>query len=131
MQNHIEKSYQYKLTIDELADKVNTSRRSFERRFKQATNNTPVEYMQGVRIEAAKRSFEASRKNVSEVMFYVGYSDTLPHLHQLRMIHFLSFCILHYQQINPGHNRGGHIDCGCSCSGMDDIFFINQQAAAE
>ncbi len=75
-QNFIEKNYAEKITVDELSDKVNVSRRSFERRFKIATNNTPVEYMQRVRIEAAKRSFEASRKNVTEVMFDVGYSDT-------------------------------------------------------
>ena len=74
-QNYIEKSYQDKLTINSLADKVDISQRSFERRFKQATHNTPVEYMQRVRVEAAKRSFESSRKNVSEVMFDVGYSD--------------------------------------------------------
>ena len=74
-QNYIEKSYQDKLTINGLADKVDISQRTFERRFKLATNNTPVEYVQRVRIEAAKRSFESSRKNVSEVMFDVGYSD--------------------------------------------------------
>ena len=55
---------------------VNISRRSFERKFRQATNNTPIEYMQRVRIEAAKRSFEASHKNVAEVMYDVGYTDT-------------------------------------------------------
>jgi transcriptional regulator GlxA family with amidase domain len=75
-QAYIEENFQQKITVDELADKVAVSRRTFERRFKQATNNTPVEYMQRVRIEAAKRSFEASRKNVSEVMFDVGYTDT-------------------------------------------------------
>lgn len=75
-QNFIEANYAEKVTVDELADKVNISRRSFERRFKEATNNTPIEYMQRVRIEAAKRSFEASRKNVTEVMFDVGYTDT-------------------------------------------------------
>lgn len=72
----IEKVYTEKITVNDLADKVNISRRSFERRFKQATNNTPIEYMQRVRIEAAKRSFEGSRKNVSEVMYDVGYTDT-------------------------------------------------------
>lgn len=51
------------------------SRRSLERRFKNATNNTIVEYIQRVKIEAAKRSFEATRKNISEVMYDVGYSD--------------------------------------------------------
>ena len=64
------------MSVDELSDKVNVNRRSFERRFKIATNNTPIEYIQRVRIEAAKRSFEDSRKNVSEVMFDVGYTDT-------------------------------------------------------
>jgi transcriptional regulator GlxA family with amidase domain len=75
-QHFIEKHYADKITVDGLADKANVSRRSFERRFKQATNNTPIEYMQRVRIEAAKRSFESSRKNVTEVMYHVGYSDT-------------------------------------------------------
>ncbi|MFN8398287.1 MAG: helix-turn-helix domain-containing protein [Bacteroidia bacterium] len=75
-QQLIEQHYQDRLSVDELADKVAVGRRSFERRFKQATNNTPVEYMQRVRIEAAKRHFEASRKNVGEVMYDVGYTDT-------------------------------------------------------
>ena len=55
---------------------LNLGRRTFERRFSQATTNTTVEYIQRVRIEAAKKFFEASRKNVSEVMFDVGYTDT-------------------------------------------------------
>jgi transcriptional regulator GlxA family with amidase domain len=75
-QQFVEKNYAEKITIEELADKVSVSRRSFERRFKNATNNTVIEYIQRVRIEAAKRSFEASRKNVTEVMYEVGYSDT-------------------------------------------------------
>jgi transcriptional regulator GlxA family with amidase domain len=76
VQDHIEKHYDDKLTIDALANLINIGRRTFERRFKEATNNTPVEYIQRVRIEAAKKFFEASRKNVSEVMFDVGYTDT-------------------------------------------------------
>lgn len=75
-QQYIEAHYADKIKIDDLADIVSISRRSFERRFKSATNNTIIEYMQRVRIEAAKRSFEASRKNVSEVMYDVGYTDT-------------------------------------------------------
>ncbi len=75
-QDYIEKIYNEKITVDELATIVNSGRRTFERRFRQATNNTPLEYIQRVRIEAAKRFFEASRKNVSEVMFDVGYTDT-------------------------------------------------------
>jgi transcriptional regulator GlxA family with amidase domain len=75
-QEFIEESYQEKITVDNLAEKFNIGRRSFERRFKKATNNTIIEYLQRVKIEAAKRSFETSRKNINEVMFDVGYTDT-------------------------------------------------------
>jgi len=75
-QDYIERKYEEKITVENLANHVNIGRRTFERRFKEATNNTPVEYLQRVRIEAAKKFFEASRKNVSEVMYDVGYTDT-------------------------------------------------------
>lgn len=65
-----------KMTIDELADFVCLGRRSFERRFKLATNNSVLEYINRVKIEFAKRSFEISRKNINEVMYDVGYTDT-------------------------------------------------------
>lgn len=76
VQDHIEKHYEDRITIESLASLINTSRRTFERRFKEATNNTSIEYIQRVRIEAAKKFFEASRKNISEIMFDVGYTDT-------------------------------------------------------
>ena len=75
-QEFIEINYAEKISVDQLADSVVVSRRSFERRFKQATGNTMVEYLQRVKIEAAKRSFESSRKNINEVMYDVGYTDT-------------------------------------------------------
>lgn len=75
-QDYIEANYQNKMTVDELADMFAIGRRSFERRFKKATNNTVIEYAQRVKIEAAKRAFESSRKNINEVMFDVGYTDT-------------------------------------------------------
>jgi transcriptional regulator GlxA family with amidase domain len=75
-QEYIEKNYTDKVTIDILADQTHINRRSFERRFKKATHNTVIEYFQRVRIESAKRSFETSGKNVAEVMYDVGYTDT-------------------------------------------------------
>jgi transcriptional regulator GlxA family with amidase domain len=75
-QEYIEKNIQEKITLDELAELTALGRRSFERRFKQATNNSVLEYIHRVKIEAAKRSFENSRKNINEVMFDVGYTDT-------------------------------------------------------
>jgi transcriptional regulator GlxA family with amidase domain len=61
-QEFIEANYMEKITVDSLADMFAIGRRSFERRFKKATDNTVVEYIQRVKIEAAKRSFESSLK---------------------------------------------------------------------
>jgi transcriptional regulator GlxA family with amidase domain len=75
-QDYIEANYEEKITVEDLVNLTTVGRRTFERRFKDATTNTPIEYMQRVRIEAAKKFFEASRKNVTEVMYGVGYTDT-------------------------------------------------------
>jgi len=74
-QDYIEKNYDKKLSIDDLANMVAISSRSFLRRFKKATANTPLEYIQRVRIEAAKKRFESSPDTITEVMFDMGYID--------------------------------------------------------
>lgn len=74
-QEFIEKNFEDKISVDQLADMLAIGRRSFERRFKKATCNTVTEYIQRVKIEAAKKSFETSRKNINEIMYDVGYSD--------------------------------------------------------
>src|SRR5687768_12948142 len=75
-QEFIEKNYQEKISVEQLVSMLALSRRNFERRFKRATSNTVVEYIQRVKIEAAKKGLETSRKNVNELMYDVGYSDT-------------------------------------------------------
>lgn len=75
-QEFIEQHFNEKTSVEQLADMFAIGRRSFERRFKKATNNTVVEYIQRVKIEAAKKNLENSRKNINEVMYEVGYSDT-------------------------------------------------------
>ena len=74
-QDFIEKNYQERLKVDTLADYVHLNARSFLRRFKKATSNTPLEYIQRVRVEAAKRKLETSTNTIMEVMFSVGYND--------------------------------------------------------
>jgi len=75
-QEFIETNLMEHLSVDDLAVKFAIGRRHFDRRFKKATNNTPAEYIQRVRIEAAKKMLEISKKNVNEVMYEVGYNDT-------------------------------------------------------
>lgn len=74
-QEYIEKNFEEKITVDQLAGAFAVGRRSLERRFKKATCNTVTEYIQRVKIEAAKKDLETGRKNVLEVMYDVGYSD--------------------------------------------------------
>jgi len=75
-QLYMENNVSDKVSVDQLSDMFAISRRNFERRFKKATSNTPVEYLQRVKIEAAKKSLESSRENINEVMYSVGYSDS-------------------------------------------------------
>ncbi len=71
----IEKNFDKKLYIDEIADMVNLNGRSFLRRFKKATSNTPLEYIQRVKIEAAKKKLESTTETILEVMYGIGYND--------------------------------------------------------
>jgi transcriptional regulator GlxA family with amidase domain len=75
VQNYIESHFTEKMTVDELAKEFALGRRSLERRFKQATSNTVTEYIQRVKVEAAKKSLESTTENVNEVMYSVGYAD--------------------------------------------------------
>jgi transcriptional regulator GlxA family with amidase domain len=74
-QEFIESNLNEKISIENLSSKFSVGRRNFDRRFIKATGNTPVEYSQRVKVEAAKKAFETSRKTINEVMYAVGYSD--------------------------------------------------------
>jgi transcriptional regulator GlxA family with amidase domain len=74
-QTYIEENLGEKISFGGLALKLAVSRRNFDRRFIKATANTPVEYLQRVKVEVAKRTLEKGRKSIFEVMNEVGYSD--------------------------------------------------------
>jgi transcriptional regulator GlxA family with amidase domain len=74
-QTYIEENLSEKIIFGDLAPKLAISRRNFDRRFIKATGITPVEYLQRVKVEAAKSSLERGRKSIFEVMNEVGYSD--------------------------------------------------------
>lgn len=74
-QEYIEAHYNEKLTVDELAERVYLARRTLERRFRNATGNTILEYVQRVKIEVAKKNIETGRRSIADVMYDVGYSN--------------------------------------------------------
>ena len=75
IQSFIEENFEEKISVEGLAKKFAISNRNFVRRFKKATHNTPSEYIQRVKVEVAKKSFESSALNINQVMYNVGYID--------------------------------------------------------
>jgi transcriptional regulator GlxA family with amidase domain len=74
-QEFIETNYKDRITVDQLSEIFSIGRRTFERRFKKATFNSVIEYVQRVKVEAAKKQLESGRKTINEVMYDVGYTD--------------------------------------------------------
>jgi len=74
-QTYIEQNHHLQINIDEIADHTNMSKRNFIRRFKKATHNTPFEYLQRVKIEAAKKALEKGAQNINLLMYDAGYND--------------------------------------------------------
>jgi transcriptional regulator GlxA family with amidase domain len=75
VQEYIENKLHEKLSIEFLSSRFSMDRRNFDRRFFKATGNTPGEYLKRVKMEAAKKAFETTRKTIKEVMREVGYTD--------------------------------------------------------
>jgi transcriptional regulator GlxA family with amidase domain len=49
--------------------------RTLKRRFKMATGMTLIDYLQNLRVEAAKRLLESGQTPVEEISVAVGYGD--------------------------------------------------------
>lgn len=68
-------NYQKQLRISELASRFQLSVRSLNRRFKLATNTTPLQYLHELRIAHGKELLKQSNLAISEVADMVGYQD--------------------------------------------------------
>ena len=75
-QRWMEDHYAGHITIDEVACQVNLSPRHFKRRFKKATGETPLAYLQQIRMESAKSRLETTRDNIEEITRLIGYEDS-------------------------------------------------------
>ncbi|MDA3952462.1 MAG: helix-turn-helix domain-containing protein [Bacteroidales bacterium] len=74
-QKYIESNINKHISLDEISDEVAISKRNFIRRFKNATGNTPIEYIQRVRVEAVKKALETTQNTIGEIVNNVGYED--------------------------------------------------------
>jgi transcriptional regulator GlxA family with amidase domain len=75
-QRQLEKKYTENIDIDVVAQESGMSRRTFERRFKTATGDSPLLYLQRVRVEAAKQILEEKNSSFDEISYEVGYENS-------------------------------------------------------
>jgi transcriptional regulator GlxA family with amidase domain len=74
-QTFMEQHYAEEISIEQVAVQSNMGKRNFIRRFKAATHNTPLEYLQRIRIEAAKKALENDDSTLQQIMNNTGYED--------------------------------------------------------
>jgi len=72
MQNHLSKAA---ISMRKLADLFGMSQRNFTRRFRIATNMTPLQYLQNQRLREAKELLKNSNLTIAEIAYRVGYID--------------------------------------------------------
>ena len=75
VQEFIENNFEQPLQVSELAAMINVTPRTLNRRFQSCVAMRPVEYIQAVRIEQAKRLLESGEVTIKSLAYQVGYSD--------------------------------------------------------
>lgn len=69
-------NYALPAPVNAMAARCGLSERSLLRRFRKATGQTPVDYIQTLRIEEAKQMLEATDMPVEDIAAEVGYTET-------------------------------------------------------
>lgn len=75
IQEWMHNQYHVPVTLDELAARFDISVRSLNRRFREATGRTPIQYLQQVRLDNAREMLRASNLSIAEVAFNAGFTD--------------------------------------------------------
>lgn len=75
VQCHMEEKFTESISVESLAKNHGISPRHFARRFKNATGDSPLQYLQRIRIEAAKQRLEKTMDSLDEITQLVGYED--------------------------------------------------------
>lgn len=65
-----------KITVAAMAERARLGERTFLRRFRRATGDRPLEYLQHVRVGKARELLEQTVLAIDEIAWRVGYEDT-------------------------------------------------------
>jgi transcriptional regulator GlxA family with amidase domain len=74
-QDWMHKNFAKTFSLEDPARRIGMSVRNFVRRFKQATGDSPLAYLQKLRIAAAKRMLESNHRSMQQIGDAVGYQD--------------------------------------------------------
>jgi transcriptional regulator GlxA family with amidase domain len=74
-QSWLSRNFSVANPVEQAARISGIAERSFKRRFKSATGHAPIDYVQRLRVEEAKRRLERTRAPVDEIGWNVGYED--------------------------------------------------------
>ena len=74
-QRWIAENYAVAAPVAEMVRRSGLSTRTFKRRFRAATGETTISYVQRIRVERAKRALETGSAPIEEISWTVGYED--------------------------------------------------------
>jgi len=74
-QQWLEDNYSANFLLEDVAANVGLSLRSFMRRFKNSTGETPINYLQRVRVQVAMQLLGKGSLSIDEISYRVGYED--------------------------------------------------------
>jgi len=94
---HIETCFAEKITLDDLAQKANLSKRHFQRIFMECLGRSPIDHLLHVRIQKAAELLRHSNRTITEIAFDCGFSDSNYFTRQFRQI----------MNQSPGQYRNG------------------------
>lgn len=75
LQDWMHSNHHVPLSVHELSERIHLSERQMKRRFKQATGQTPIQYIQQIRVSIAKDKLEKTKHTIEEISREVGYED--------------------------------------------------------
>jgi transcriptional regulator GlxA family with amidase domain len=105
-QEWIETHHTEEIDMNGVARKHGMSRRTFERRFKKATGDTPLAYLQRLRVESAKRQLETDSRTFDEISYHVGYENS-SHFRELFKKHTGLLPTAYQRKFRPGQSVDG------------------------
>ena len=106
VQKHLIKSLAEPFSLEALAEQFHLTKRTLLRRFKAALDDTPLNYLQRLRIEHAKRLLETTNTPIEQIVLQVGYED----MSSFRKL-FINYTELTPSQYRHKFSQQGQFNC--------------------